>query len=184
MRYKLSDYAKKFNVTYRTAWNRYKAGKIDNCKIDAEDTDNGIIIHVTPIIEYKCGDYVEFVNGNHGIYLEKSSIQIVRVFKENILLNSDFESRISRKLSKTEISEFNEKLTSNGYRFNVEKLKLEKLPPRSKKGSSFYCMSRTFECLKSTDNRDETSNKLYDSGNYFLESVNCKEFIKRVINNR
>lgn len=34
MYYKLSDYAKKFNVTYRTAWNRYKAGKIDNCFMD------------------------------------------------------------------------------------------------------------------------------------------------------
>lgn len=34
MYFKLSDYAKKFNVTYRTAWNRYKAGKIDNCFID------------------------------------------------------------------------------------------------------------------------------------------------------
>ncbi len=34
MYYKLSDYAKKFNITYRTAWNRYKAGKIDNCYID------------------------------------------------------------------------------------------------------------------------------------------------------
>jgi len=34
MYYKLSDYSKKFNVTYRTAWNRYKAGKIDNCFID------------------------------------------------------------------------------------------------------------------------------------------------------
>ena len=41
MRYKLSDYAKKFNVTYRTAWNRYKAGKIDNCKID--DTGHEMI---------------------------------------------------------------------------------------------------------------------------------------------
>lgn len=34
MNYKLSDYAKKFNVTYRTAWNRYKAGKINNAFID------------------------------------------------------------------------------------------------------------------------------------------------------
>ena len=34
MYYKLSDYAKKFNITYRTAWNRYKAGKINNCYID------------------------------------------------------------------------------------------------------------------------------------------------------
>ena len=34
MYYKLSDYAKKFNVTYRTAWNRFKAGKIDGAFID------------------------------------------------------------------------------------------------------------------------------------------------------
>lgn len=34
MYYKLSDYAKKFNVTYRTAWNRYKNGKIKDAFID------------------------------------------------------------------------------------------------------------------------------------------------------
>jgi len=34
MYFKLSDYAKKFNVTYRTAWNRYKKGKIDGAFID------------------------------------------------------------------------------------------------------------------------------------------------------
>jgi predicted site-specific integrase-resolvase len=34
MYYKLSDYAKKFNVTYRTAWNRFKKGKIDGAFID------------------------------------------------------------------------------------------------------------------------------------------------------
>jgi predicted site-specific integrase-resolvase len=34
MYYKLSDYAKKFNVTYRTAWNRYKQGKIDGAFLD------------------------------------------------------------------------------------------------------------------------------------------------------
>jgi len=31
---KLSDYAKRFGVTYRTAWNRYHADKIPNCTID------------------------------------------------------------------------------------------------------------------------------------------------------
>ena len=158
--------------------------KIDNCTINSEKFDDSIVISIIPIIAYKCGDYVEFVNGNHGIYLEKSSIQIVRVFKENILLNSDFKSRISRKLSRTEISEFNEKLTSNGYRFNVEKLKLEKLPPRAKKGTKFYFMGIRFEELERLDNRDETSNKLYESGNYFIDKINRKEFIKRVINNR
>lgn len=34
MYYKLSDYAKKFNVTYRTAWNRFKQGKIDGAFLD------------------------------------------------------------------------------------------------------------------------------------------------------
>jgi predicted site-specific integrase-resolvase len=34
MYYKLSDYAKKFNVTYRTAWNRFKQGKIDGAFMD------------------------------------------------------------------------------------------------------------------------------------------------------
>jgi len=31
---KLSDYAKKFHCTYRTAWNRYRSGKIDGAFID------------------------------------------------------------------------------------------------------------------------------------------------------
>ena len=34
MYYKLSDYALKFNVTYRTAWNRYKQGKIKGAFMD------------------------------------------------------------------------------------------------------------------------------------------------------
>lgn len=36
MYYKLSDYAKMFRVTYRTAWNRYKAGKIKGAFMDEE----------------------------------------------------------------------------------------------------------------------------------------------------
>jgi putative resolvase len=42
---KLSDYAKRYGVTYRTAWNRYKKGKIENA---FEDNTGHIII---PIIE-------------------------------------------------------------------------------------------------------------------------------------
>ncbi len=34
MYYKLSDYALKFNVTYRTAWNSYKQGKIQGAFMD------------------------------------------------------------------------------------------------------------------------------------------------------
>lgn len=34
MYYKLSEYAKKFHVTYRTAWNRFNAGKIKDAFFD------------------------------------------------------------------------------------------------------------------------------------------------------
>lgn len=34
MYYKLSDYAKKFGVTYRTAWNRFKEGKLEGAYQD------------------------------------------------------------------------------------------------------------------------------------------------------
>jgi predicted site-specific integrase-resolvase len=34
MYYKLSDYAKKFNVTYRTAWNRFNRGQIKDAYVD------------------------------------------------------------------------------------------------------------------------------------------------------
>lgn len=34
MKFKLSDYAKMHNVTYRTAWNRYRKGLIENCYVD------------------------------------------------------------------------------------------------------------------------------------------------------
>jgi putative resolvase len=44
---KLSDYAKRYNVTYRTAWNRYKKGKIEGA---IEDNTGHIII---PIKESK-----------------------------------------------------------------------------------------------------------------------------------
>jgi hypothetical protein len=163
---------------------------IKNCKIDNYMRDDSLVIIATPEVEYKCGDYVVLENGIKVIFDKYENTNEIKVFAfisriSICTLHLMFcGTKIKRKLSKTEILEFNEKLSNNSYRFNIEKLKLEKLPPRAKKGNSFYCMSRTFEFLKSTDNRDETSNKLYDSGNYFLESVNCKEFIKRVINNR
>ena len=46
MYYKLSDYAKKFNVTYRTAWNRFKKGKIEGAFIDES---NHVLIPINKI---------------------------------------------------------------------------------------------------------------------------------------
>lgn len=48
--YSLSEYAKHHKVTYRTAWNRYKKGKIKNCFINET---NHIIIKEEELIDYK-----------------------------------------------------------------------------------------------------------------------------------
>jgi hypothetical protein len=157
--------------------------KIDNCKIDAEDTDNGIIIHVTPIIEYKCGDYVEFENGAKGVLIEKSNPHFHDGY-EYIHYDTRSYLNIKRKLARTEIIEVNERFAKCSYKINHSTLKLEKLPHRAKKGTKFYFMGIHFEELERLDNRDETSNKLYESGNYFIDKINRKEFIKRVIKNR
>ena len=61
MYYKLSDYAKKFNITYRKAWNRYKAGKIDNCFIDKT---GHICINVEELISKKCAIYARVSNND------------------------------------------------------------------------------------------------------------------------
>jgi predicted site-specific integrase-resolvase len=46
--YKLSDYAKQHSVTYRTAWNRFKAGKIPNAFKD----DDGHVLIKLPNSKY------------------------------------------------------------------------------------------------------------------------------------
>lgn len=52
---KLSDYAKKHSITYRTAWNRFKANKISGAYIDQT---GHIIIDETKSINYsKCAIY-------------------------------------------------------------------------------------------------------------------------------
>jgi putative resolvase len=51
MYYKLSDYAKKFNVTYKTAWNHYKSGKIDGAFLD--ERTNRVYIPVGSFNENK-----------------------------------------------------------------------------------------------------------------------------------
>ena len=40
---KLCDYAKKYSVTYRTAWNRFNAGKIPN---SFKNKDGQILIEI------------------------------------------------------------------------------------------------------------------------------------------
>lgn len=53
---KLSEYAKEQKVTYKTAWNRYKAGKIDGAYLD--NTGHVIIPEKKDNIDYKqCAIY-------------------------------------------------------------------------------------------------------------------------------
>jgi len=53
---KLSDYAKEHSVTYRTAWNRFKAGKIPNAVMDA--TGHVYIKEARDLIDYtQCAIY-------------------------------------------------------------------------------------------------------------------------------
>ena len=73
MYYKLSDYAKKFNVTYRTAWNRFKAGKIQNAFVD--DTNHVCI----PI------QTIDVLNKKVVIYSRVSSNEM----KENLQRQSE-----------------------------------------------------------------------------------------------
>lgn len=47
MNIKLSEYARRYGVTYRTAWNRYKAGKIKG----EVDENGNISIPITPVIQ-------------------------------------------------------------------------------------------------------------------------------------
>ena len=47
MYYKLSDYAKKFNVTYRTAWNRFQKGQIKDAYMD----ETGHVCIPIPILD-------------------------------------------------------------------------------------------------------------------------------------
>ena len=71
MYYKLSDYAKKFNVTYRTAWNRYKSGKIYDCFIDKT---GHVCINVPEIIATKrAAIYSRVSNSDRKDNLERQS---------------------------------------------------------------------------------------------------------------
>ena len=71
MKYKLSDYATKYNVTYRTAWNRFNAGKIDNAFID--DT-NHIYIDTPDINSSKnCAIYARVSNSDRKDNLDRQA---------------------------------------------------------------------------------------------------------------
>lgn len=75
MNYKLSDYAKKFNITYRTAWNRFKNGKIDGAYLDET---NHVIIPLKQLDENKkVAIYSRVSNNDRKDDLERQSERLI-----------------------------------------------------------------------------------------------------------
>lgn len=81
MYYKLSDYAKKFKVTYRTAWNRYRAGKIDGAFMD--ETNHVLIpIHNAEKLKY-VALYSRVSNSDRKDNLDRQSERLVNFATQN-----------------------------------------------------------------------------------------------------
>jgi len=75
MYYKLSDYAKKFKVTYRTAWNRYRAGKIEGAFMD--ETSH-VLIPINNVEKLKnVALYSRVSNSDRKDNLERQSERLV-----------------------------------------------------------------------------------------------------------
>ena len=141
-----------------------------------EIIDNTIIFEYEKEEEFKAGDYIKSkISGKEVIYIDNHNL----IFKNEKSItylknNQDINSLNSRKLSKTEIIEFNEELAKNGYKFNHETLKIVKLRERAKKGCNFYYVSANGATISGEDNRSDFENKLYESGNYHILKVNAQ----------
>lgn len=71
---KLSDYAKQHSITYRTAWNRFKQGKIHNAY---KDETGSIVIDKTFDIDYKqCAIYCRVSSNKQKDDLERQSQRV------------------------------------------------------------------------------------------------------------
>jgi len=71
---KLSEYAKKYSVTYKTAWNRFKAGKIPGAHLD--DTYH-VVIDEAHAIDYKeCAVYCRVSSNKQKQDLQKQTERV------------------------------------------------------------------------------------------------------------
>jgi len=80
---KLSDYAKRFNVTYRTAWNRYNAGKIKNSFVD---NTGHICIELNELNNKRAFLYSRVSNSDRKDNLERQSERLY-----NYAINNGYE---------------------------------------------------------------------------------------------
>jgi hypothetical protein len=88
--------------------------------------------------------------------------------------------KIERKATTSEIKQFNDTLLKNGYMFDHDTKNLVEVKKRALKGEKFFFMTASLKPSISTDNRDENSHKMYNSGNYFLDNNEANEFINKV----
>jgi predicted site-specific integrase-resolvase len=134
---KLSDYAKENKITYRTAWNRYKKGKIENTIIS--ETGHILIKEENKCDYSKVAIYCRVSSNENRINLEAQSkrlksyamakgYQIVYIVKEVGSGVNDKRKKLLKLFDKedwgTLIVEHKDRLTRFGYNY-IEKL-LEK----------------------------------------------------------
>jgi predicted site-specific integrase-resolvase len=73
---KLSDYARERGVTYRTAWNRYRAGRIDGAHMDA--TGHVVIPDATPAVEPLAAIYARVSSAENKSNLDAQAERLVQ----------------------------------------------------------------------------------------------------------
>ena len=73
---KLSDYARERGVTYRTAWNRYRAGNIDGAHMDA--TGHVVIPDAIPAVEPLAAIYARVSSAENKSNLDAQAERLVQ----------------------------------------------------------------------------------------------------------
>lgn len=133
MRYKISQYAKIKNVTYRTVWNWVKEGKVEHEK---NDTGGIIIIERNPNKEFKVAIYARVSSSENKENLERQKNRIIdycnsRGYKVNKIV-TEISSGLNDKRPKLEsllldnsidiiVAEHQDRLARFGFNY-IEKL--------------------------------------------------------------
>ena len=137
MYYKLSDYAKKFGVTYRTAWNRFNVGKIEGAYVDNTGHVCIPIISVEKLMNKKAALYARVSSNGMKDNLDrqmervmdfaiKNGYEIINSQKEIAFGLNDTRTKLTKILNQVDewdvlIVENKDRLTRFGFNL-IEKL--------------------------------------------------------------
>ena len=69
-----------------------------------------------------------------------------------------------------------EVLAKNGYKWNAEERKIEKVLPRALKGGKYFYINRTFQIVDFFEEGVSIDNQLYEAGNYFLTKEEAEKY--------